>query len=127
MTSITKNVYFDKLDDIVNKYNNAYHNTTKMKPVDVKSSTCIGFVKKNNKKDPKFNVGDHVRISKHKNIFPKRYIPNWSEEVFVIKKVKNMLPQKYVVSDLNGKEIFGTFYENKFKKKSKKSYNTKCN
>ena len=92
MTSITKNVCFDKLDDIVNKYNNAYHNTIKMKPVDVKSSTCIGFVKKNNKKDPKFNVGDHVRISKHKNIFPKRYIPNWSEEVFVIKKVKNILP-----------------------------------
>ena len=89
MTSISKNVYIDKLDDIVNKYNNTYHSTIKMKPVDVKSNTYIDFNKETNIKDPKFNIGDIIRISKYKNIFAKGYTPNWSEEVFVIKKVKN--------------------------------------
>ena len=83
MTSVSKNVYIDKLDDIVNKYNNTYHSTIKMKPVDVKSSTYI-----DSSKDPKFKIGDFVRISKYKNIFAKGYTPNWSEEVFMIKKVK---------------------------------------
>ena len=82
----------NKLDNIVNKYNNAYHSTIKMKPVDVKSSTYIDFDKKSNKEDPKFKVGDHVRISKYKNIFAKGYVPNWSEEVFVITKVKSTVP-----------------------------------
>ena len=86
MTSISKNVYIDKLDDIVNKYNNTYHRTIKMKPVDVKDNTYIDFEKEVNDKDPKFKVGDHVRISKYTNIFAKRYMPNWSEEVFIIKK-----------------------------------------
>ena len=82
MTSISKNVYIDKLDDIVNEYNNTYHRTIKMKPVDVKDNTYIDFKKEVNDKDPKFKVGDHVRISKYKNIFVKGYTPNWSEEVF---------------------------------------------
>ena len=69
MTSISKNVYTDKLDDIVNKYNNTYHNTIKMKPVDVKDNTYIDFSKESNNKNPKFQVGDHVRISKYKNHF----------------------------------------------------------
>ena len=68
------------------KSNNAYHTTIKMKPVNVTSNTHIDFNKENNQEDSKFEVGDHVRISKYKNIFPKRYIPNWSEEVFVIIK-----------------------------------------
>ena len=76
ITSISKNVYIDKLDGIVNKYNNTYHNTIKIMPVNVKSSTCIDFNKENNKEDPKFKVGDNVRISKYKNIFAKIYIPN---------------------------------------------------
>ena len=71
MTSISKNVYIDKLDDIVNEYNNTYHRTIKMKPVDVKDNTYIDFKKEINDKDPKFKVGDHVRISKYKNIFAK--------------------------------------------------------
>ena len=79
-------MYIDKLYDIVDKYNNTYHRTIKMKPVDVKDNTYIDFEKEFNDKDPKFNVGDHVRISKCKNIFVKGYTPNWSEEVFVIKK-----------------------------------------
>ena len=69
-----------------------------------------------NDKNPKFKVGDNVRISKHKNVFAKGYTPNWSEEVFVIKKVKNALPWTYVMSDLNGEEIVGTFYENELEK-----------
>ena len=92
MTSISKNVYIDKLDDIVNEYNNTYHTTIKMKPIDVEDNKYINTDKETNYKDPKFTVGDHVRISKYKNIFSKLYTPNWSEEVFVIKKVKNTFP-----------------------------------
>ena len=88
MTSISKNVYVDKLDDIANEYNNTYHTTIKMKPIDVKDNTYINTDKKTYDKDPKFKVGDHVRISKYKNIFAKDYTPIWSEEVFVIKKLK---------------------------------------
>ena len=111
MTSISKNVYIDKLDDIVNEYNNTYHTAIKMKPVDVKDNTYINNSKKINYKDPKFKVGDRVRISKYKNIFAKGYMPNWSEEVFVIKKVKNTVPWTYVINNLNSEEIIGTFYE----------------
>ena len=87
MTSISKNVYIDKLNDIVNKYNNTDHSKIKIKPVDVKSNIYIDSGKKINNKNPKFKIGDFVRISKYKNIFAKGYTPNWSEEVFVIKKV----------------------------------------
>ena len=93
-------MYIDKLDDIVNKYNNTYLRTIKMKPVDVKSSTYIDSSKEVNDKDPKCKISDIVRISKYKNIFAKDYAPNWSEEVFVIKKVKNTVPWTYVISDL---------------------------
>ena len=88
MTSILKKMYADKLDDIVNKYNNTYHRTIGIKPVNVKDNTYIHFAKEVNDKDPKFKVSDHVRISKYKNIFAKGYTPNWSEEVFIIKKNK---------------------------------------
>ena len=86
MTWDSKNVYINKIDDIVNKHNNTYHNTIKMKPVDVKSNTYISFNKEINNNDPKFKIGDFVRISKLKKIFAKDYYPNWSEEVFLIKK-----------------------------------------
>ena len=111
MTSISKNVYVDKLDDIVKKYNNTYHTSVKMKLVDVKDNTYIDFKKEVNDKDPKFKIGDHVRISKYKNIFAKGYMPNWSEEIFIISKTKNTVPWTYVLNDLNGEEIIGTFYE----------------
>ena len=111
MTSISKNVYIDKLDDTVKEYNNTYHRSIKMKPVDVKDNTYIDFKKEiNNNKDAKFKVGDHVRISKYKNIFTKGYMPNWSEEIFIIKKIKNTVPWTYVINDRNGEEIIGTFY-----------------
>ena len=86
MTLISRNVYIDKLDDIVDEYNNTYHTTIKMKPIDVKDNTSINANKEINKNNPKFKVGDHIRISKYKNIFAKGYMPNWSEEVFFIKK-----------------------------------------
>ena len=111
MASASKNVYIDKLDDIVGEYNDTYHRKIKMKPVDVKHNTYIDFKKEVNDKDPKFKVGDHVRISKYKNIFAKGYTPNWSEEVFVIKKFKNTVPWTYVINDPNGEEIIGTVYE----------------
>ena len=121
MTSLSKFVYIDKLDDIVNEYNNTYHRTFKMKPVDVKDNRYIDSmelrsIKRLNDSNHKFSVGDHVRISKYKNIFVKGYIPNWSQEAFVIKKVKNTVPWTYVTNDLNGDEIIGTFYVKELQK-----------
>ena len=100
MTSISKNVYIDKWDDIVNKYNNVYNSTIKVKPVDVKSSTYIDSSNKINVEDPKFKIGDIVTIWKCKNIFAKCYVLNWSEEGFVITKVKNVVSWTHVISDL---------------------------
>ena len=120
MTSMSKRVYIDKLDDIVNKHNNTYHRVNKRKPVNVKSSTNIDFDKENNKESPKFKIGDNVRISKYKSIFAKGYILNWIEEVFVIKKVKNTVPWTYVISDFKGKEIVGTFYKKRIAKNKSK-------
>ena len=109
LTSIPKNVYIDKLDDIVNEYNNiSWNNQNEMKFIDVISGTHIDFDVENNDKDSKFNVGDLVRISKHKNIFTKGYTPNWSEEVFVI---DIWTPWTYAMQDTNGEDIVGTCYE----------------
>ena len=116
MTSTSKNVYIDKLDDIVNEYNNTYHTTIKMKPIDVKDNTYINADREINNKDPKSKVGDHVRISKYKNIFAKGYTPNWSEEV------KNTVTWTYVIDDLNGEEITGTFYEKELQKTSQEEF-----
>ena len=104
-TSISNYMDIDKLDDIDNKYNNTYHSSIKMKPVDVKSNAYIDYGKEINNKDPKFKIADIVRISKYKNIFAKGSIPNWSEEVFVIKKVENTVPWTYVINDLMGEEL----------------------
>ena len=101
MISRSKNMYIDKLDDIVNKYNNTYHKTVKMKTVDVNPSIYIDFNKGNNKEGPKFKVGDNVRISKYENILANGYVPNWSQEVFMIKKVKNAVPWTYVINNLD--------------------------
>ena len=80
-----KNVYIDKSDDTICKFNNTYHIPIKMKPIYVKSSTYVDTSKEINNKDPNFKIGDLVRISKYKNLFSKGYVPNWSEKVFVIK------------------------------------------
>ena len=105
MTAISMNVYFDVLDDIVNKYNNTVHRTIKTKPIDVTSNSYAEYNEDFNKKDPKLKVGNHVRISKYKKFFAKGYTSNWSEEVFVVGKIKNTVPWTYVISDLNGKKI----------------------
>ena len=73
-------------------------------------------IKDSNKKDSKFKVGDYVRISKYKNIFAKGYTPNWLEEVFVVSEIKNTIPWTYVISDLNGEKISGSFYEKELQK-----------
>ena len=120
MAAVSKNVYIDKKVDIVNEYNNTYHRIIRMKPVDVKDNTFIDFEKKVNDKGPKFKIGDHARISKYKNIFTKGYTPNWSEEVFVISKIKNTVPWTYIINDLNGEKIIGTFYEKELQKPNQK-------
>ena len=108
-------MYIDKLDDIVNKYNDTYHSTIKTKPL-VKSSTYIDSSKEINNKDPKFKIVDIVRILKYKNIFVKGYVPNWSEEVSLIKKVGKTIPWTYVISDLKGGEILERFTKTNCKK-----------
>ena len=75
MTPVSKNVYIDKLDDIVDKYNNIYHRAIKMKPADVKSSVYVYFCKENNKESPKFKVAENVRIAKYKSAFAKEFVP----------------------------------------------------
>ena len=117
-------MHIDKLDDIVNKYYNIYHNTIKMKPVDVKSSTHIDFDRMNYKKNPKLTVSENVRTLKF-IIFVNVYVPNWSEEAFVIKKVKNTLPWANVISDLNSEKIVVTFYEKVLQKTNQKEFEVK--
>ena len=109
MTWVSKNGYIDKLNDIVDEYKNTYYTTIKIKPVIVEDNTYIDFEKEVNDKDLKFKVGDHLRISKYKNIFAKGYTSNWSEEDFVDSKIKNTAPWTYVINDLNSEKIIGTF------------------
>ena len=122
MIAISKNVYFDVLDDIVNKYNNTVHRTIKMKSMDVKVNTYVDSNKDVDVKDPKFKVGDHVRISKYKNSFAEGYTPNWLEENFVVNKIKNAVPWTYVINDLNGKKIAGSSYEKELQKTNQKEF-----
>ena len=96
MIAISKNNYFDVLDDIVNKYNNTAHRTIKMKLIDVASDSYAEYNEDSNEKDPKFKVGDHVIISKYRNIFAKGYSQIWSEESFVVIKIKNTVLRTYV-------------------------------
>ena len=122
MTNVSKNVYYDVLHDIVKKYNNTWHSTIKMKPIDVKDNTYINTDKKINNKDPKFKVGDRVRKLKYKNEFAKGYVPNWSEEVFVVNKIKNTVPWTYEINNLNGEKIIGSFYEKELQKTNQEEF-----
>ena len=122
MRAFSKNVYLDVLDDILNKHNNAVHRTIKMKPVDVISESYAEYNEDSNEKESKFKVGDHVRISKYKNIFAKGNTQNWSEEVFIISKIKNAVPWKYVISNLNGEPIARRFYETELQKTSQEKF-----
>ena len=122
MTSVSKNVYIDKLDDIVNKYNNTYHSTIKMKPVDVKSNTYIDSSKEINDKDPKFKISDFVRILKYKNIFANVFALNYSEEVFVIKKVKKLCQGHMLLMIFMEKNFFERFTKKNCKKTNQKEF-----
>ena len=110
MTVTGKNVYYDVLDDIVNKYNNTKHSTIKMKPIDVKNNKRV-YIDEHNEKDSRFKVGDRVRISKFKNIFAKGYSPNWSSELFLVYKINDTVPYTYNFKDLNDEEITGRVYD----------------
>ena len=125
MTAISKNVYFGLLDDIVDKYNNTVHRAIKMKPVDVTGDSYAEYNEDFRRKDLKFKVVDHVRVSKYKNIFAKEYAPNWSEEVFAVSKIKNTVPWTYVVNDLSGEEITGSFLEKELQKTNQEKFRIK--
>ena len=115
MTATGKNVYYDVLDDIVNKYNNTKHNIIKMKPIAVKNNKRV-YIDEHNEKDNRFKVGDRVRISKFKNIFGKGYTSNWSTEIFIIDKINDTVPYTYNLKDLNDEEIVGSFYNRELQK-----------
>ena len=91
-----------------------------MKPTDVKDDSFAEYNEESNEKDPNFKINDHVRISKYKNVFAKGYTPNWSEEIFVIKKIKKYCSLN--ISDLNGDEIIGSFYERELQKTNQKEF-----
>ena len=110
MTTTGKNVYYDILDDVVNKYNNTKHSTIKMKPIDVQNNKRV-YIDEHNEKDSKFKVGDRVRISRYKNIFAKGYAPNWSSDIFIVNKINDTVPYTYNLKDLNDEEIIGSFYD----------------
>ena len=124
MTAVSKNVYFDDLDGVVNKYNNTVHRTIKMKRINVTSDSYTEYDEDFNEKDPKFKVGYPVRISKYKNIFVKGHSQNCSEEVFVVSKIKYKVPWIYVVSDLNGEPITECFREKELQKTSQEKLRT---
>ena len=110
------------LGEIVNKYNNAVYRSIRMKPIDVTSGSYAEYNENANVTKPKFKVGDHVRISKYKNVFAKVYTQNWSEEDFVVSKIKDTVPWTCMISDLNGEPNTGSFYEQEWQKTSQEKY-----
>ena len=116
MTAISKKVYSDVLDDVVDKYNSTVHKTIKIKLIDVTPDSYAEYREDSNKSKPTFKVGDRVRISKNKNIFAKGCTQNCSEEIFIIGKVKNTVPWTYFITDLNGEPIARSFYKKELQK-----------
>ena len=117
MTTLSQNVYFDVLDDIVNKYNNTVHKTIKMKPIDVTSDSYAEYNEDSNEKNCKFKVGDRVRVY-IKKISVKGYTQKWSEEVFLSSTIKNTVPCTYAISEPSVR----SFYEKVIKGKGDKLY-----
>ena len=120
MTAGLKNVYFNVLDNAVDKYNNTVHRSIKMKPIGVTYDSYAEYNEDSNVTKPKFKVHNRVRISKYKNIFAKGCTQNWSEEVFIVSKTQDTVPWTYVISDLNGEKISGSFYEKELQKNKSK-------
>ena len=115
VTATGKNVYYDVLDDAVNKYNNTKYSTIKLKPINVKNNKRV-YIDEHNKKDSRFKIDGRVRISKFKNIFAKGYTPNWSKEIFIVDKINDTVPYTYNLKGLNGEEIIGSFYDRELQK-----------
>ena len=115
MTATGKNVHYDVLGDVVNKYNNTKHSTIKMKPIDVKNNKRV-YIDEHNEKDSKFKVGVRVKISRYKNIFAKGNAPNCSSEIFIVNKINDTVPYTYNLKDLNDEEIIGSFYDKELQK-----------
>ena len=113
MMATCKNVYYDVLDDVVNKYNNTKN--SKMRPVDVGDNKRV-YIDEHNEKDSRFKVGDRIRISRYKNVFAKGYTPNWSKEIFIVHKINDTVPYTYNLKDLNDEEIIGSFYDKELQK-----------
>ena len=111
MTATGENVYYNVLDDVVNKYNNTKHSTIKIKPIDVKNNKRV-YIDEHNEKDSKFKVYS----SRYKNIFAKVYAPNWSSEIFIVDKINDTVPYTYNLKDLNDEEIIGSFYDKELQK-----------
>ena len=122
MKAVSENAYFDVLDYIVDKYNNKVHRSIKMKPIDATSDSYAEYNEDSNLTKSKLKVGDHIRISKHKNIFARGYTQNWSEEVFVVSKIKDTVPWTNVISDLNGEKIAESFYGKELRKTSQEKF-----
>ena len=116
MTATGKNVYYDVLDNIVNKYNNTKHSTIKMKPTDVGDNNKRVYIDEHKEKDSKFKVGDGVRISRYKYIFAKGYAPNWSKEIFLVDKINDTEPYTYNLKDFSDEEIIGSFHDKELQK-----------
>ena len=114
MAATGKNVYYDVLVDVVNKYNNTKHSTNN-NVKNVKNNKRV-YIDEHNEKDSRFKVGDIVRISKFKNIFAKGYTPNWSKELFIADKINDTVPYAYNIQDLNDEEIIGSFYDRELQK-----------
>ena len=125
MTAVSKNVYFDVLDNILNKFNNTVCRTIKMKPIDVTFDSYAEYNENANVIQPKFKVGYHVRTSKHKIVFAKGYTQNWSDDVFVVSKINDTFPWIYKISDLNSEKIAGSFYEKELQKTSQEKFRIK--
>ena len=115
MAATAKNMYYNVLDNVVNKYNNTKHSTIKMKPTDVGDNKRV-YIDERNEEDSRFKVGDRVRICKFKNIFAKGYTPNWSREIFIVNKINDTVPHTYNIKDLNDEEIIGSFYDRELQK-----------
>ena len=116
MTATGRKVYYDVLEDVVNKYSNTKHNPIKIKPIDVGDNNKRAYIAQHDEKDSKCKVGNRVRISKFKNIFAKGNAPNWSSEIFIVDKVNDTLPYTYNLIDLNDEEVIGSFYDRELQK-----------
>ena len=122
IATISKNIYIDVINDIVNKYNNTIYKTIKIKPIDVTNDSHVEYNENSNKRNPKFKIDDLVRISKYGKNFAKGYTPNWSEEVFIVNGIKNTVLWTYSINGLNGEKVIGSFYEKELQKTNQKEF-----